>query len=280
MKTLKSSTLILVTCLSLFVCGCGTGKYEARLQNSVKYFDYLDQLNQNLSQRSSFQNGAISYRAPLQFSPLQAPLPGDFDKDGNLLPGKADLRQPIFIPGLTFEGLEAAWITNFPAAGDKSFPGYLFLVTNRNFYLDDDRKERALEFSNKTIADIGSTLQTATPDQLDWIKQTVPENASYSKPVHYKMISLAAQKPVLGPTTNVRIYRHDTGEMKDGQGEIQTLLIFVLPRAYESGAKTPPDDLLNRIDKSLETLLVDSQKPVRGAMGAGGGAPGGSTGGF
>ncbi len=69
--------------------------------------------------------------------------------------------------------------------------------------------------------------------------------------------------------------------MKEGQGEIQTLLIFVLPRAYESGSKTPPGDLLNRIDKSLETLLVNSQKPVRGAMGAGGGAPGGgSAGGF
>ncbi len=196
MKNLKSSTLFLIACTTLFAGGCGSGKYEERLQNSVKYFDYVDKLNQNLSEPASFQNGAISYRAPLQFEQLQAPLPADYDKDGNLLPGKNDLRQPIFIPGLVFEGLEAAWITNFPAAGGKSFPGYLFIVTNRNFYLDDDLAQRALEFSDKTVADIASTLHTAVPDGLDWTAQTVPENATYSKPVHYKMISLAAQKPV------------------------------------------------------------------------------------
>ncbi len=279
MKTKIVTQLVWCSYILFLASGCGSQKYEERLQNTVKYYQYLDVQNKNLAPAWALPNDAISYRVPKQFEVIPAPKPDDYNEEGELRPGKTDLRQPTkFIPGMTFNGLQSAWSVQIPikqqnnSTNEKqtSIPGYLYLLSNRDYFMDDDLAETAPEFTDKTLNDLANMLSASLPERDTWDEVKVPEKPVYSKQKNLQMLSLKSNKDVLsqGIPTGVRIYIYETGE-------IQTLLVFILPLAIEEEKKDDGNKLLERIKMSLETLIA-SDKPPKPNL-PGGGDP---TGGF
>lgn len=279
MKTKIVTQLAWCSCLLFLASGCGSQKYEERLQSTVKYYEYLDVQNKNLAPAWALPNNAISYRAPKQFEAIPAPISKDYNEEGELRPGKTDLRQPTnYIPGMIFSGLQAAWSVQIPIKQQKnstnekqtSIPGYLYLLSNRDYFMDDDLAETASEFTDKTVADLASMLSASLPEEGAWSEIKVPEKPVYSKQKILLMASMKAQKDVLkqGVPTGIRVYRYDTED-------IQTLLVFILPLAIEEGKKDDGNKLLERIEMSLETFIASDKIPKPNLPG--GGDP---TGGF
>jgi len=240
MKNLLFVNFVLCGCLAFVYIGCGNGKYKERMQNTVIFYKYLEVLNDNLSQENSYADGAIQYRAPKQFQFID--------------------KQPDYLSGMQFEGLQGSWTTQIAAPEGKTFPAYMYMVTNRDLFKNDDDVQKAGDFSDSTIANLSTALSFSIPDKESWIPEKIPREVTYAKQNLYEVIRIAAKKQALGIATNMRVYRYDAGD-------IQTLLIFILPRAVENEQQNVSRDLMKQIVMSLETLTVSSEKPKRTAPG-------------
>ena len=117
--------------------GCGSERYEQRLQETVTYFEYKDRINRELGREWSGQG--VSLRPPRQFklNPLPAPETGEGNQNAVLIDASADPRQPHRL-GIELPGLLAAWETEVDAdTGDSQFgqSAFLYVLSNSGRYL-------------------------------------------------------------------------------------------------------------------------------------------------
>src|SRR5580704_3339263 len=140
--------------------GCGREAYEHRLDESKRYFSYLDKLNQNLS--PPWVGNGLKLRVPKQFQVIAPPKPKPKKEPKN---GKAppkdpvaedppvqdrDPRQPTFAD-LTFPGLQGAFTTQLSVGGKGRESGYLYVLTNNDLLGKKGSDEKAAAFNSTVI---------------------------------------------------------------------------------------------------------------------------------
>jgi hypothetical protein len=133
-----------VMCAALFT-GCGAAYYEQRLGETANQFAYYHELDANLSEK--WVAAGIEIRVPQQFKPdlATASITGsDGETQQVFVP-----RQPeFFAEGVELPGLAGSWKADVdsPSAGEEPSAAYLYVMTNRDMFLDDAARESAPDF--------------------------------------------------------------------------------------------------------------------------------------
>ena len=248
------------------LAGCGAEVYESRLNETKKYFAYLDRLNRELS--PAWTGSGISYRAPQVFRPIPPPRP-EKDAEGNVIEPTSDPRQPEFIEG-ELPGLVGTWQAPVKAEaeveGEREIvevPAYLFLLSNYSLWADGDI-EKATGFADTAVRQISGDLIVRIAPEM--AKQTRypsgTQGTNYVEPRQFTTWDVLPDKEIHGTKYTASVYVYRAGDM-------QVVLLALLPRNT-----TSPPLLAEKVLLSLETLNVSNQKPRRSEGGAGGGGGG------
>lgn len=142
--------------------GCGSEKYEERLNRTVKFYEYLKSIDTNLGQPWVRQDQGMSMRLPL---PFQKPLPlPEVKKDqlGTEIP-VVDPRQQTPL-GIPLPGLVEAW----EATQDTSKEGpdtWIYILSNSSRFLEEaDGGPKAADFISDLERELMNAFQVTIPD--------------------------------------------------------------------------------------------------------------------
>ena len=259
------------------LAGCGAKLYEQRLGKTAIMFRHLDLLNDNLASAWG-DPGGIELRVPLAFSMIPAPPPedpeaeggekeagADKEKGGGKPGGKGggkseamDERQPSFM-NVELPGLRAAFRTEVAGSGDeKAEPQKAFLYVLSNLSLAPDPKKdgetprrfRGEKFHEDVVKLLSEALNAKIqpdPDPEKWISQEFPAgNEPYVDRVKYTPLIIEPEQTFGDGKKVFSLYLFQ-------QGEIQVLLMFVLPDSVDMNLK-------RQVDLCLETLRVRGDK--------------------
>ncbi len=263
---------------ALLLAGCGAETYEERLKNTRAMFAHQEQLNANLTGAWGDQETGVSLRVPLQFVMLPPPVKPPPDpaveaakaaakKNGEKFEEEEveliDDRQPAYM-NIGLPGLRGAFRTPLNAIGDNNAlvegDGFLYVLTNHHLA---DLPDQAKEFEKQVIQTLGEALHKIV-EPSDWKDDRFPADAkakaSFVKSVPYKIVTLTSDEEIAGYFREFTAYLYE-------QGDIQVVVLFVLPKDVEPSAK-----LAERIPLCLETLVVSGSRLI--APSAGGAAVG------
>lgn len=262
--------LMLAVCLSAAVLGCGGRVYEGRLEETRKYFEFIEKQNVNLTPQWAGQG--IQFRAPKPFVVMPPPPPPKKPKEGEEPePPPPDLRQPAFIEG-GLPGLAGAWKADFPlGSGPGSPTGYLYILSNFELFLDETRAEDAANFHTVAVSAITGGLKVARPADDKWVTEKYPRGVGYNE-------QRAFTVAVLNPAPEIDGLKYDGTIYLAKNGEIQVVVLLLIPQGIRPLAKSHPQDvsLSERMVLAMETFVTTGQKPVKPKPGAQSGAGSGA----
>ncbi|HET6326194.1 MAG TPA: hypothetical protein VFG04_16065 [Planctomycetaceae bacterium] len=239
--------------VSTLAVGCGREAYERRLDESKRYFTYLDKLNQNLS--APWVGSGLKLRVPKQFQEMPAPKPKPKKdpKNAAKTPAKEvpeepvvaerDPRQPTFAD-LTFPGLQGAFTTKLSVGGKTTEPGWLYVLTNSELLGRKGSDEKAAKFNSDVLHTIAQAVGQAdpTPDKL--ATNAVPKGEAWVPKRTFKVV-----RPGFAASIFNKDYRIEVYNCKQEKNEVS--LVYVLPENVSATEK-----LATNIDLSLETLQL------------------------
>jgi hypothetical protein len=263
--------------------GCGRDTYEHRLDDSRRYFTYLNRLNDNLAPQWS--GNGVRMRVPKQFKVLPPPVPKakkketakdsakkdtkDAAKDsGKDAPQEEenpeeerDPRQPKYAD-LTFPGLQGAFSTELSVGGKAHEPGYLYVLTNGDLLGKKGSDEKAAGFNNNVLHVIAQAVGQPDPAPEKLASDTVPKGEPWTAKRTFKVV-----KPGFAAGIEGKDYRIDVYNCKQEKNQVS--LVYVLPENV-----SPTEKLGTNIDLSLETLQVTKVAPMARSAAGGKGTTG------
>jgi hypothetical protein len=271
---------ILFLCLTGLIvaasaAGCGRAKYEERLDDSKRYFTYLDKLNQNLS--PPWTGKGVVLRVPKQFQVVAPPSPKakkaaaakkgakeEKEKEEKEAPPEEeqrDPRQPTYAD-LTFPGLQGAFTSQLAVSGKVREKGYLYVLTNGDLLGKKGSDEKAVQFNNNVLHAIAAAVGQADPSPDKLATNPVPKGEAWVAKRTFKVV-----KPGFAATIGGKDYRIEVYNCKQEKNEVS--LVYVLPENV-----SPTEKLASNIDLSLETLQLTRLVPssagaAKGAAGRG-----------
>jgi hypothetical protein len=259
--------------LAAVATGCGREIYEQRLDESKRYFTYLDKLNQNLS--PWWVGNGLKLRVPKQFQVIPPPTKGKKDAKA---PPKAsskeapkdaaeeppvearDPRQPTFAD-LTLPGLQGAFTTQLSVGAKGREPGYLYVLTNSDLLGRKGSDEKAAQFNNTVLHTIALAVGLPDPAPDKMANDAVPKGEAWVPKRVFKVV----RPGFPAVDRSGKEYRIEVYNCKQEKNEVS--LVYVLPENV-----SPAEKLATNIDLSLETLQLT--KLVSGNAGtAGSSAP-------
>jgi len=265
---------ILAIILLMGLAGCGYETYEHRLEETKKYYAYVEKMNLNLG--PYWKNEMASLRVPKQFEEI--PLPPRKQDDEPLNP-KADPRQPKYAK-LLLPGLQATWQAEVEVvSGQQTFeaPSFIYLCSNWEIWKQPNGIDDAPNFYAELVTAIVTGLGVPMPEQTDWQAERFPFKSGYVQPEHYDAVVLTSANPIalnpehpgLKTLVDFHIFLH-----KNSNPDIQTGLIFAYPQGHD-----PREKLNERMELCLETLQVSDSIPMTrgGTPNAGGNQSGSAT---
>jgi len=233
--------------------GCGAKTYQERLEESRKYFAYIEKLDANLA-KPPFKGGAIEeLRVPLQFQPVAAPPPVKNEK-GEVVPPDVDPRQPNYLL-IELPGLIGTWESAFDitsSEGREKRKGYIYVLSNAALPLTTP-PEKFADFSRNVVELLAGALRVPTPDPTQAVTESYPRAPAYTVPNKFEVFRFGADQANISDaphTVEVYIYR---------QGELQFVLVVVLPVGIDSSQK-----ISERIQLMLERLRVSTRRQPAG----------------
>lgn len=270
--------------MAILLSGCGADVYEARLGETVKYFEYLEKVNGALSP-SVWSEFGIELRAPRQFEYLpplapeeeladpetpnaappddRAPFPAAEEPlDGSEDPGTAaetppfDSRQPDYMD-LYLPGLLGAWkaeVNVIDGNGVKPGSAYLYVLTNHAMWLKREEEGENIDplaFHNAALEEISSSLGLLAPSDVNpwnWEDERIPRGAGYVPKKN--LAKIVQQTEIDGEPTDFIIYKY---QVKD----VQLLILLVVPQRIDR-----PLPLQNAMTYCLEQLNVSGEIPT------------------
>jgi hypothetical protein len=249
--------------LGLFA-GCGQQVYEQRLEESRKYFAYIEKLDSNLG--PVFKEGTIDeLRAPLQFRPLPKPVPVK-NADGEVEEPAVDPRQPSYL-AIELPGLIAGWEGHFDITHNGQparRPGYLYALSNAVLLITADPNEAA-DFTKNVLNLLSEALRVPQLDlATDAERETYPKSKSYTQPNNFDVYRFRGSQLLIDEIPHtVEVYMQRAAD-------VQFCLVLVLPAGTDSKEK-----LSERIGLMLERLKINSKKqaPPKKPTAGGGPAP-------
>jgi len=235
--------------------GCGAETYERRLEETRKYFEYLQNVNQALTPAPWTEFG-IELRVPKQFE-LIPPPSGATDAQGHPqpVPPGSDPRQPRFL-NLELPGLLAAWRATVPVdteSGTRDLPAYLYLCSNHFLWLqkendpDVDPLSFDVDFGRRLAPLVGVSPPTADYD-WQWTEERIPKPGSYVPSKLFDTITF--EVTIRGVKYDLSLFRHQAQD-------IHVILMYLVPQDV-----APQVRLSRAIEYSLHTLMVSSEVPT------------------
>ncbi len=260
----QALTFLLAACGSILCIGCGSAEYERRLEETKKYFAYLDRVNTSLARPWDGSGFGVVVRVPNQFELLDAPEP-ELEEDGNerpILP-QDDPRQPDHG---TLPGLIGAWEWIVTAESEdedeleeeeNTSSCYIYLLGNHQMWLDrkNDAEIEPLEFfsiAEQAIAD-AFRLPVPTEDEdspWKWEAERIPSKGGYQPQQDFDFVEFTEYE-INNVTSSLIIYRHEAND-------IQIMLLILVPAEVLEG-----QNLSKRITYMLEWLKVSDATPSR-----------------
>lgn len=252
----------------LGMAGCGQQVYEQRLQESAKFFAYVQKVDSSVGppwKNTPANPGPIDQiRVPLQFKEIKKALPTKNPETGEMVEPEIDPRQPDYVP-LELPGLVATWEAPCRVTVDGKSEirkGYLYFLTNAYMFANADQSVRAPDFVKDLLALIADKLSLNAPDP---VKDAQKEQYPRAQPFY------VAQK-------SYDVYRLPDAFVKDGAtytmeiyvqhaGPVEGVVLLALPVGMDSSEK-----MNERIPYLLETLKVSSKPPAAPPK-KGGGSP-------
>jgi hypothetical protein len=266
--------------------GCGRATYELRLEESRRYFTYLEKLNQNLG--PIITGKGVQIRVPKQFEVIPGPIPKKkdpkkADKKGSKDSDKAadkgadkdaakdapkdppadaddpeeerDPRQPKYAD-ITFPGLQLAFSSDLSVGGKAHQKGYLYVLTNGDLLGKRGSDEKAAAFNNTVIHTIAQAVGQPDPPPEKMTNDAVPKGEAWVTKRTFKVV-----RPGFPASIEGKDYRIDIYNCKQEKNEVT--FVYVLPENV-----SPAERLSSNIDLSLETLhltkIVPSAKSASG----------------
>lgn len=289
LKPAHRAWLLGLVCAGALLAGCGADLYEQRLANTRLMFAHKDLQNKNLQQLWSDAETGVSLRVPLQFAVMSPPAPTeqaaaaggaagparpDAKGQGGAEPAEEegpeeipDDRQPKYM-NFELPGLRGAFTTHVKYIAENNVlsdgEGFLYVLSNHELA---EQPDQAREFSRNFIKSLGETVHVVI-EANDWKDDSYPSEArskaTFVRPVKYRNVTVTSTEEIAGYARQFSAYLYE-------QGDIQVIVLFVLPNGIDSSEK-----LTDRIPLSLETLGVAGTQlmlPMRSGVPAGGGAP-------
>jgi len=270
----RSSLTLPGLCLLLLLQGCGQKTYEERLQRTVAFYSYLQEIEANLSPAWVRQDVGMSMRLPV---PFRTPLPGpEFHKNQleELVAGPDPRQQTPF--GVPLPGMVEAWSATLDS-GNAEPDTWIYILSNHARMADEaDGGQPAREFITDLERELMNICQVTVPDGVtSQIKEnqryrmSAPPPGSpherYTSGKEYSTIRFVPELPILDKELQVFLYERRAEDA-------QAALLVVCP-------KTATSQFRQRIEMALETWSVDPvQQKRRTGSAAGGTAPAPSTG--
>ena len=268
--------VLLCTCACALLAGCGSRDYQGRLDETVKYFAYLEKVNAALSPQAWTEAG-IELRAPKQFQLIPPPeIPEATEENGVEIsegPPVNDERQPKYLSGVQLPGMQGAWRATIPAdSGEGNLTAHIYVLSNYQRWLDveDDATVEPLDFFDDFSQQIASGLQVAPPTEEDvwnWQEDWIPPKGkpSYVAKKNYETLTMSQQ--INNVMTDFIMYRYSPQNAKGEDSGIQMLVLFVIPQGVDPRLRLP-----QAIGHCLEWLKVSPETPTKRKQQAGGAA--------
>ncbi|WP_437194368.1 hypothetical protein [Planctomicrobium sp. SH527] len=266
-------TLAMALCSVTFLSslsGCGSSKYEERLNRTVKFYDYLKSIESNLGQPWVRQDQGMSMRLPL---PFQRPLPPpEIKKDqlGTEIP-VVDPRQQTPL-GIALPGLVEAWETTQDTS--KTGPDtWIYILSNSSRFVDDSEQGRpAAEFMADLEQELMNAFQVTIPDgEVSQAKDNtryryqypLPNSpaAQYTSPKDSTVIRFVPELPIQDRELHAILCERRVDQ-------VQAACLIIYP-------KDSTMQFLQRVDMALATWNVENVVPRKpgGKPGTPGGNP-------
>lgn len=251
--------------LLLFVSGCGFQTYEKRLEETKKYYAYLEKIDSNLA--PAWKDGPIDeLRVPMQFRPIRKP-PQVKNEDGELVDDPVDPRQPNYI-SLELPGLLGTWEAPFDiVVGEKKQPrkGYIYVVSNYSMF-NSELASQAPDFMRTLLGTISDRLSLPPVDLAKAERELFPKIKAdaYTAQNTFDVFHFQSDELLVdGVPYTIDAY---TNLQKD----LQVDVLLVLPVGMDAQAK-----MFERVPLMLERLKIDPKK--RPSRAGGKAAPGAAT---
>jgi hypothetical protein len=250
---------VLAVVLLLAGGGCGTAAYERRMDETVRYFSYLDRLNQYLSP-GVWRAPGVELRVPKQFQQIPPPAEGSDPK-------ARDPRQPTFA-SIELPGLLGAWQANLARSGNAgNAKAFLYVLSNGDLLAQPNGAEKASAFNDSVARQIAVSVEqsAAVMDKMGVYEVPKgPPGDSYAAKRSFRLAPLLPAS-VDDQDYNIAIYGY-----QNEKSPAQVTIVFVFPENV-----SPNERMERAMDLALETVDVSDERPAPGqpspsAAGAGG----------
>lgn len=246
----------------LLLGGCGFQTYETRLEETRKYYAYLEKIDSNLA--PAWKEGPIDeLRVPMQFRPIRKPAPVT-NENGELEDDPIDPRQPNYI-SLELPGLLGAWEAPFDIVVDgKKQPrkGYIYVVSNYSMF-NSELATQAPDFMRTLLGTISDRLSLPPVELGQGRREQFPKLKAdaYTAQNTFDLYEFRSDELLVdGVPYTIDVY---TNLQKDMQVDI----LVVMPVGTDAQAK-----MFERVPLMLERLKIDPKK--RPSRAGGKAAPG------
>jgi len=230
--------------------GCGHDTYEQRMEETRKYFAYLERVNLYLN-HAMWNGQNVKLKVPKQFQLIPAPAKGKGDETA---PDK-DPRQPLFVDS-PLPGLQGSWKADLALSGSEGRgTGYLYVLSNFELLGQKGAEEKAAEFNTTLLKTIATAVGQPVPEVGKIVSHTVPKNLSdaYVEQRTFKML-----QPPIPANVNDKPYRIQVYSYQKEKSPAQISIVLVLPE------NTSPSEKLERaMDLCFETFEITLEKPVK-----------------
>lgn len=262
--------LVIVNCM-----GCGHAAYEERLNQTVDFYKYLNEINEKLAspawQRTDVGMGM---RVPL---PFRAPMAGPevvTDNDGNQYYGP-DPRQPDVL-GSDLTGIVDAFQAPIPVDSGETVNALFYVLSNHERYLAEsentpDPSEYLSDLETLLMYAFGVSIpdgESTQPMENMRYRKLYPErnsdNAKYIVPKDYMIIEYVPTELVGGRDLQGWLFERR-------EGDIQAAVLVIVPKSISRNFRSS-------LELALQTWQIDGRKPVSTPGGGGRAGGGGGTG--
>jgi len=239
--------------------GCGTQVYEQRLQETARYYEYRQRVDDAL-EKVVWKQFGVEFRTPKGFRKI----PGPTEEAPH------DMRQPPFI-NRDLPGLLGAWQgqvrIDVPGLEADSLRAFVFICTNHGRFLELDDENPPGELRNDVAEVLGPALGFDPPSVTPWTFEEVraPRGTAYVPRKTYDWILLDRVTRNIDDQEiemDFRLYRFEVGE-------IQLVMISAIP---QEDLLDPRERIYTKLEIAMETVQMTGDIPRKlGAVHSSGG---------